>query len=559
MYEYLRSLATIKSGQTTFVSYRIICRIIANLKIYVTDKIAYEIRNNCDGMFSISIDGATDNSSTSQYSLVVRFVTKSLQIFNRLFVFTSPMGQSGREIFDMVKKKLNDLRLNIQICIASCTDGATNLTSEDTGLAAFLHGISPSHISIWCVCHRFNLVMQDTIGKSNSTQNIWTHVNSLATFFRGSPKRMTIWKNILKLLKEIYKDIDTRMRPSMIGKTRWWSMQKVIHNIVKSPSCFVAVYIGIVNSLSDKKLPRSKKEMLQRSTAFWYESKNLLKLYVLNEILSKLLQVLKSLEKSTLTIVDMKKIVDCCYQKLKVTNISLTVSEGQTFIASVHDRIRSDKIQAILDTKGIKLTELDDRDVASVKNWAGEILDSVVSEFETRFMCDFEENAEFYTEIMRFNPISVMEMDNYDDFSLPMLSQFNGFEEKEVIIEMKDFSVHLKSFWNNNIDLQTDHSGWTLLSNFFSVEANQIKYQKLNVIYRYILTIPSSQVECERSFSVLKNVKTAKMSTLTVDNLECLMITKMNADLVPKTAVPYILNMVANSSEKLKSKLISKA
>jgi hypothetical protein len=46
----------------------------------------------------------------------------------------------------------------------------------------------------------------------------------------------------------------------------------------------------------------------------------------------------------------------------------------------------------------------------------------------------------------------------------------------------------------------------------------------LHINYKYVLTLPSTQVTCERSFSQLKNIKTRICSQLTDSKLEAFMM-----------------------------------
>lgn len=51
-----------------------------------------------------------------------------------------------------------------------------------------------------------------------------------------------------------------------------------------------------------------------------------------------------------------------------------------------------------------------------------------------------------------------------------------------------------------------------------------LEYKKLFDVYKFLLTIPLTQVTCERSFSNLKLIKTRLRSTLTQPNLESIIM-----------------------------------
>ena len=53
-------------------------------------------------------------------------------------------------------------------------------------------------------------------------------------------------------------------------------------------------------------------------------------------------------------------------------------------------------------------------------------------------------------------------------------------------------------------------------------------YQNLYVVYKTVLTLPMTQVCCERSFSQLKMIKSRLRNSLRQDNLEACMLLSLN-------------------------------
>lgn len=94
-----------------------------------------------------------------------------------------------------------------------------------------------------------------------------------------------------------------------------------------------------------------------------------------------------------------------------------------------------------------------------------------------------------------------------------------------------------------------------MLKDFLESNDSNSKYDTIIQIYQYVLSLPCSSVKCETDFSTLKNTKTAVRSMLGDTNLENLMIIKSAADQVPESSIPEIINIVAKSSRKLKTKL----
>jgi hypothetical protein len=75
-------------------------------------------------------------------------------------------------------------------------------------------------------------------------------------------------------------------------------------------------------------------------------------------------------------------------------------------------------------------------------------------------------------------------------------------------------------------------------------------YETLYVVYKTVLTLPMTQVCCERSFSQLKMIKTRLRNALRQDNLEAYMLMKLNrqwTDEVDNQSIVY--NMCENSEQ----------
>ena len=76
---------------------------------------------------------------------------------------------------------------------------------------------------------------------------------------------------------------------------------------------------------------------------------------------------------------------------------------------------------------------------------------------------------------------------------------------------------------------------------------NTFKY--LGLAYRYLLTLSVTQVACERSFSALKFIKTHVRSRLRQDNLEGLMLMKVEHELTLAIDNEFIIDKIANHSK----------
>ena len=73
-------------------------------------------------------------------------------------------------------------------------------------------------------------------------------------------------------------------------------------------------------------------------------------------------------------------------------------------------------------------------------------------------------------------------------------------------------------------------------------------FPTIGLAYKHLLTLPVTQVTCERSFSVLKIIKSWIRSTLSQDHLEALMLMKCEYDIVDSIDNNDVINQVAKHS-----------
>lgn len=125
-------------------------------------------------------------------------------------------------MFDLVSNILTENGINIQNCIGSATDGASNMQGQYQGFSKFLSDASPGQIHIWCHAHLLNLVMIDATNKTIECTSFFGLLNSCAVFIKDSYKRMNTWKAI---------GTETNRRLVNANDTRWWSKDTAVRSI----------------------------------------------------------------------------------------------------------------------------------------------------------------------------------------------------------------------------------------------------------------------------------------------------------------------------------------
>jgi len=81
-------------------------------------------------------------------------------------------------------------------------------------------------------------------------------------------------------------------------------------------------------------------------------------------------------------------------------------------------------------------------------------------------------------------------------------------------------------------------------------------YHLLGLAYKFLLTLSITQVACERSFSMLKYIKSKLRSCLSSSHLEGLMLMAIEKDILVDLDTDTIIDRVAEKSEMMKKLLL---
>lgn len=79
-----------------------------------------------------------------------------------------------------------------------------------------------------------------------------------------------------------------------------------------------------------------------------------------------------------------------------------------------------------------------------------------------------------------------------------------------------------------------------------------IQYTQLYKGYKYMLTLPLTQVKCGRSFSKMKLLKTRLRSTLSQNKLESLFLMQCERDIVNEVDGDHIIEIMCSKSNEMR-------
>ncbi|CAH2329470.1 zinc finger MYM-type 1-like [Pelobates cultripes] len=229
-----------RGGFVTLITKTTVNNIICVISALLKKGIAQEIRDA--GMFSIQLDTTQDTNVSDQCSIIIRYVTDV--VHERLVAVVNCTSTPGNALCELVCNVLESMEIEVTNCVGNSTDGASNMQGQYNGFSTWLSNKAPGLIHVWCYAHVLNLVMMDVIKISVQAILLFGLLNSCAVFIRESYLRMNVWRE--KSQEESFRSL------SVIGETRWWSRDAALTKVFGSfndPS--QALYVDFIQTMAE--------------------------------------------------------------------------------------------------------------------------------------------------------------------------------------------------------------------------------------------------------------------------------------------------------------------
>lgn len=585
-----------RGNSLTFISKTTVDYVISAISSLIKKSISEDV--NKAQMYSVMLDTTQDIAAKDQCAIVIRYVGNN-SVHERLISLINCTDTTGQGMCQLLKDVLKSNDINVKNCVANATDGAANMQGEYNGFNAWLNETAPNQVHVWCYSHVLNLVMSDASKSPLPAAALFTLLNSLAIFFKESYKRMEYFT----------KRCTSNRRLQSIGETRWWGKEIALNRIfgkINDPS--KGMYIEVILALSDVinsdnfkpdikvKADHMRTSLLKYSTiltAFIY-----IRIFSITGPLSKYLQT------KEMDLLKSQELVDTALEKLieiqrDMDGVKLS---GDVFVQQINSelnqfnldivveehfpRIRSRK-RKILPGEMVEDYIINDQLQKFTVDVHNKILDTIVESMRRRFL----KHRDLYTDLSCLSPTNFKEITEQGLSNIALTTLSNKLQQFNKNASNENIKNELKSFaenWNklkksipetyatiymknNNeeedeevlVDTQTNDNDSTTLCKsckncFLCCYTVLTKYNlycqtysNLYLAYKYVLTLPSTQVTCERSFSQLKNIKTRLRSQLTDSKLEAFMMMGVEKEKLASLDHDEIIKVVSQQSDLL--------
>jgi Domain of unknown function (DUF4371)/hAT family C-terminal dimerisation region len=197
-----------------------------------------------DGVFSVLADETTDVAHEAQLSVSIRYVGKAIvdgksvaAVHERFLEFVNPLSLSGAALSQAIVDVLSRAGLDIKQLVGQGYDGASAMSGEFNGVQANMRRTCQSPaVYIHCVAHVLNLTLVHA-SELSAIRNTLGTVGKVANYFNSSNLRCQ------SLTQAIAEFEETRKEKIKIPcATRWVEKQDAVHT-------FFAVYPVVCDQL----------------------------------------------------------------------------------------------------------------------------------------------------------------------------------------------------------------------------------------------------------------------------------------------------------------------
>lgn len=552
------------------------------------------------------MDGSQDVSCKEQISVAVRYVNDTNDVVEHTISFFDAKNTSGETLYELLLAAMTEIGLSMCNVVGCSFDGAANMRSDAIGVIAFIQANDNINcIYTWCLIHRFNLVVKSAIGGSRQIKQVLNLAEESAKIFRSSYIKMNVWIEVARAIP----NFNSQRRLKLIGTTRWSSNQDAIESIISDETNFYVLIKALLKICSLETLDGKSLIDSGNILNLWLQYDNVVITFVLHKIFSLITPTTKFLQTLGLNILDGYKSLEACNERLEIAKGQLDkyIEQADQFIQNTNLLLSKDEEIKSYDCDCFIRLPLEDekqKKIDRIKKVFHTFIHTLQNENERRLLQEFYGES-IYHEMLFLDPLYAKKIFLSDDELVRMerLCEINGIkDENRTINELKEFTSEFIQYQNRpqylsvfsgKIDFRNewaeDDEGEEeeiplmiegesdfeeTRADLESVEVHPVQkkmcycleciikyinsdeertkmYENIFKLYKYVATLPSTQVKCERDFSKLKLIKTRLRSSLCEKSLENLIIISVESKMFKNVNLENVIDEIIASSNKI--------
>ena len=454
------------------------------------------------GVFSVIADETTDNSTQEQLALCLRYVDRAegcYTVREDFICIVVASHTTGKYLAELITSRLEAVGLGLDSLRGQGYDGGANMSGKLRGVQAEIRRAQPLAAYTHCAAHRLNLAVMRSCDVPQ-VRNLLGMVSSVNSFFKSSAARTDILR---KHVEEKYPEARSkRLKP--LCATRWVERHDsliVFHDLLRA----------IISGLQEVKSSASCPEAAATASCYLL---GLLKFEFLATLVScvsvfgLILPLSRGLQKSTLTLSEGYDMVMRVTEELKVKredfhsvySAAVTLAEDLSVDISTPRTSRAQTQRANAPAS----TPEDHYRV----NMFLPLVDNIRTQLLERFPDDHP--------------------GKYLQALVP--SELDKMDEERVVDSAMKYEEDLPSPTCVKSELLSWKLRWAGEEEKPSSALEALNhchpenYPNIHILLILLCTFPLTSCSAERTFSVLKNIKTDYRSTMLEERLEGLML-----------------------------------
>lgn len=482
-----------------------------------------KVVNQADGkIFSVIVDETSDIAVQEQVSICVRMVNNKLEPEEFFLGLYETSATTGEVLFKIIVDALQRMGLPINNLRGQCYDGAANMSGRFHGVKARIIEKQPAAIYVHCFNHSLNLAVQDALKSQTLIRDTLNTVHEIATLLRSSPKRMGIFREEVEASSESY------LQPRPLCPTRW-----VLR--VKSVDAVLASFQSIMNTLeeisssNDKAAAKASGLLSQMEKAEFYFG------LILAKTLLQPIEVLsRNLQEKSATVQGGIMSANITLQHLVAIKTNCAFED--LWSSMEENALRYQLAPAVLPRprrppKRFQTYDVE-RQFETVKERLRSIffgaVESCVETINDRFS---QEGVKWYSDL-EGTLVNWKILPSRRD-KLEEICSFYGWNTEKLCSELDVISSFSDMDWSNIQSIINSFRG-------LSIEA-QLMFPNLRAYLETLVVVPCSSATAERSFSMLRRIKTYLRSTMSQARLNHCCVLNAYSDLVQTLDVTSLM------------------
>ncbi|CAF1489191.1 unnamed protein product, partial [Didymodactylos carnosus] len=218
----------------TYLSHNIQNELIHIMSSQIREDIAFML-TNCN--YALMADECRDISGRQQLSIVIRFVRDvndpkidASNVVKEYFLGFVALDEFDAEtLANKIVDFLKSLNISLHACICLCFDGASVMSGCHAGVHVLLKKYMPESIYIHCSAHRLNLVINDTCKVVCYISDYFSIVSNIYSFFTESGVTNMYFKVAQQEL-DLVKSSTLKLWGLTRCDSRWGAIDSIINN-----------------------------------------------------------------------------------------------------------------------------------------------------------------------------------------------------------------------------------------------------------------------------------------------------------------------------------------